>query len=110
MIDSGDIYAEIDDARGMVRFQEDPEEYNSPELMARLDAQIQQSMRLAEQLQDTNHVVSGLCTIPMCHKIHIVIPLRSTFGDDDSLWCAGILRQGVAQQIGRQGPGSARLG
>ena len=57
MIESGDIFAEIDDAKGMVHFQEDPLTSDDPDLMASLDNQITQSIKLAEKVQSLDHEV-----------------------------------------------------
>lgn len=57
MIDSGDIFAEIDDLHGMVLFREDPEEYNDLQMMERLHSQMQTSMHLAAKLQRTHETV-----------------------------------------------------
>jgi COP9 signalosome complex subunit 3 len=40
-IEDGDIFAEINQKDGMVSFREDPEEYNSVEMVNRLDAEMQ---------------------------------------------------------------------
>lgn len=58
MIDSGDIFAQIDDEQGMVRFEEDVDAADSPHLMAKLDEQISLSIRLAEKVQALNFKVS----------------------------------------------------
>lgn len=57
MIDSQDIFAEIDDVHGMVRFLEDPEEYNTPAAAASMDAAIDRAMQLAAKVQALNHTV-----------------------------------------------------
>lgn len=57
MIDAGDIFAEIDDTRGMVHFLEDPEDYRSLQTMRRLDSQMEQSMKLAAKLQGVHEAV-----------------------------------------------------
>ena len=57
MIESGDIFAEIDDQQGMVRFLEDAHSSDSPALMAELDSQIAQSIKLAERVRQLNYEV-----------------------------------------------------
>ena len=74
MIDAGEIFAEIDGSEGMVRFLEDPEHFDSPELMARLDGQIQKSIHLADRLQAANHTVRMLTSI---HKYSMLQSLAS---------------------------------
>jgi len=58
MIDSGEIFAQIDDEQGMVRFEEDADAADSPHLMAKLDQQISLSIKLAEKVQALNFKVS----------------------------------------------------
>ena len=60
MIDAGDIFAEIDGAAGMVRFKDNPERYNTAELVHRVDAQIQKSIALAGRMQALNNAVRSL--------------------------------------------------
>jgi len=57
MIDSGEIFAQIDDEQGMVRFEEDADAADSPHLMAKLDQQISLSIKLAEKVQALNFKV-----------------------------------------------------
>ena len=60
MIESGDIFAEIDDQQGMVRFLEDAHSSDSPALMETLDSQIAQSIKLAERVRQLNFEASSL--------------------------------------------------
>ena len=57
MIETGDILAQIDDAEGLVRFLEDSQTSDDPELTATLTSQIAQSMKLAEKAQVLNYEV-----------------------------------------------------
>lgn len=58
MIDSGEIFARVDDEQGMVRFEEDVDAGDSPHLMAKLDQQISLSIKLAEKVKALNFKVS----------------------------------------------------
>lgn len=57
MIASGDIFAQIDDSQGMVRFLEEPYSSESPDMLSTLDEQIARSMRLADKVQNLNFEV-----------------------------------------------------
>lgn len=57
MIDAGDIFAQIDEQAGMVRFLEDPQQYSSADMAAHLDAQVQRAQALAGKLKTLNHEV-----------------------------------------------------
>ena len=61
MIDAGDIFAQIDEEAGMVRFLEDPQQYSSSEMASHLDAQVQRARILAEKMKVLNHEVKPLC-------------------------------------------------
>ena len=71
MIDAGEVFAEVDEGSGMVRFLEDPEQYQSPEMVARLDAQIAKSTQLGARLQDVHHAVA-------CDKAYITRTSKGT--------------------------------
>ncbi|KAK3264603.1 hypothetical protein CYMTET_26676 [Cymbomonas tetramitiformis] len=57
MIESGDIYATINQKDGMVSFLEDPEQYNTSEMVDRIDTNIQTSIGLAKKVADVNEQV-----------------------------------------------------
>jgi hypothetical protein len=57
MIDAGEVVAEIDGGKGMVRFLEDPQQFNSPATIARMDSQIAAAAALGERLAATRHEV-----------------------------------------------------
>ncbi|KAK9809877.1 hypothetical protein WJX72_000853 [[Myrmecia] bisecta] len=69
MIDAGDVHAQIDASQGMVRFLEDPEEYNSAAVVARLATTIDKSIHLAQKLQAVNNMVS--CDKAYLNKLHV---------------------------------------
>eukprot|EP00271_Cylindrocystis_brebissonii_P018242 TRINITY_DN5087_c0_g3_i1.p1 TRINITY_DN5087_c0_g3~~TRINITY_DN5087_c0_g3_i1.p1 ORF type:complete len:458 (-),score=92.02 TRINITY_DN5087_c0_g3_i1:773-2146(-) len=58
MIEAGEIFASINQKDGMVRFLEDPEQYNSKEMGAKLDANIQQCIRLSKKVQALDEQIS----------------------------------------------------
>lgn len=58
MVEAGDISAQIDDAKGMVHFLEDPLATEDPELMASIDKQITQSIKLAEKVHSLDYEVT----------------------------------------------------
>lgn len=60
MIENGDIFAQIDDTAGMVRFSEDPEDYSSTVMLAHLDKQLARSVDLAQRLQHVSNLVCAL--------------------------------------------------
>ncbi len=62
MIDGGQVFARIDEAAGMVRFLEDPELYDTANVVQRIDAQIQQSIAISGRLTDVNQRV---CALPL---------------------------------------------
>ena len=51
MIESGEIFAEINQRDGMVRFLEDPEQFNSAAVAVRIDGHVRCSMQLAQKMQ-----------------------------------------------------------
>ncbi|KAK4493151.1 hypothetical protein RD792_017999 [Penstemon davidsonii] len=58
MIQEGDIYATINQKDGMVRFLEDPEQYNSCEMIEHIDSSIQRIMMLSKKLTGMNETMS----------------------------------------------------
>ena len=81
MIESGDIFAEIDDQQGMVRFLEDAHSSDSSALMATLDSQIAQSIKLAERVRQLNYEVSfsvlqSRLPTPYCLFSHCTVDQR----------------------------------
>lgn len=59
MIANGDIHARIDESASMVRFLEDPEQYDTAEVLSRLDDCIQRSVKLSHKLQAVNDEVAA---------------------------------------------------
>jgi len=57
MIEQGQVHAQIDEQDGMVRFLEDPEQYNNKRTAERLDSQIRQSMDLATKMRSVHESV-----------------------------------------------------
>ncbi|GAX80392.1 hypothetical protein CEUSTIGMA_g7831.t1 [Chlamydomonas eustigma] len=57
MIESGQVHAQIDEHDGMVRFLEDPEQYNNERTAERLDSQIRQSINLATKMKSVHESV-----------------------------------------------------
>jgi COP9 signalosome complex subunit 3 len=64
MIEDDEIFARIDQKDGMVMFLEDPQQFNTTETVAVLDAEIQKSMTLARKLQAVDEQIS-------CHPAYI---------------------------------------
>ncbi|CAL8463099.1 g2633 [Coccomyxa elongata] len=64
MIDGGQVFARIDEAAGMVRFLEDPERYDTANVVQRIDAQIQQSIAISGRLTGINQRIS-------CDKVYL---------------------------------------
>ena len=68
MIDAGDIFAQIDEEAGMVRFLEDPQQYSSAEMATHLDAQVQCARVLADKMRylsnEVRHLLTCSCLIP----------------------------------------------
>ncbi|GAQ87206.1 COP9 signalosome subunit CSN3 [Klebsormidium nitens] len=58
MIEEGEIFAEINQKDGMVSFREDPEEYNSVEMVNQLDAEMQGMIKLAKKVAAIDEQVS----------------------------------------------------
>jgi hypothetical protein len=57
MIDAGEVFAEIDEAAGMVRFLDDPERYDAASVVSRIDAQIQASIAVGQRVKYLNQRV-----------------------------------------------------
>ena len=62
MIDEGEVFAQIDEAAGMVRFLDDPERYDAASVVTRIDAQIQASIAVGQRVKDLNKRVRTQCT------------------------------------------------
>lgn len=58
MIGAGEIHATINQKDGMVRFLEDPEQYNSGAMLQRLDAEVRNMTVLARKVAAVDEVVS----------------------------------------------------
>lgn len=71
MIESGEIHAAIDTRDGMVRFLEDPEQYNNISMANRIDQQIRKCMHLAEKLQSLNDMVSYQSKLSWCEHAQV---------------------------------------
>lgn len=54
MIDEGEVFAQIDDVAGMVRFLDDPERYDAASVVTRIDAQIQASIAISQRVKHLN--------------------------------------------------------
>jgi len=52
MIEDGTIFATIDQQAGMVSFHDDPERYNTPEMLKKIDFEMQKCIGLNQRLQD----------------------------------------------------------
>ncbi|MEW5306054.1 MAG: hypothetical protein WDW36_008554 [Sanguina aurantia] len=59
MVEAGEIHATINQRDGMVRFLDDPEQFNNPAVVDRINGQLRKCMGLAERLQKFNDMVSG---------------------------------------------------
>ncbi|KAF0312920.1 COP9 signalosome complex subunit 3 [Amphibalanus amphitrite] len=57
MIEEGEIFAAIDQRDGMVRFQDSPEQYAAPEMVARLERELAQIMALERRLQQLDEEI-----------------------------------------------------
>ncbi|XP_019161663.1 PREDICTED: COP9 signalosome complex subunit 3-like [Ipomoea nil] len=58
MIEDGEIYANINQKDGMVRFLEDPEQYKTCEMIEHIDSSIQRIMMLSKKLNDMDERMS----------------------------------------------------
>nr|GMD01229.1 COP9 signalosome complex subunit 3 [Ipomoea batatas] len=58
MIEDGEIYANINQKDGMVRFLEDPEQYKTCEMIEHIDSSIQRIMMLSKKLTDMDERMS----------------------------------------------------
>lgn len=58
MIEDGEIFASINQKDGMVRFQEDPEQYNTREMAEKIDVHIQKTIHLARRLATLEEAVA----------------------------------------------------
>mmetsp|Transcript_20368 Transcript_20368/g.28215 ORF Transcript_20368/g.28215 Transcript_20368/m.28215 type:complete len:283 (+) Transcript_20368:275-1123(+) len=58
MIDAKEIHASINQKDGMVSFSEDPEEYNSAAMLARMDKEVQNMMQIAQKVAQVDNQVS----------------------------------------------------
>eukprot|EP00208_Stichococcus_sp_RCC1054_P006764 CAMPEP_0206143158 /NCGR_PEP_ID=MMETSP1473-20131121/19525_1 /ASSEMBLY_ACC=CAM_ASM_001109 /TAXON_ID=1461547 /ORGANISM="Stichococcus sp, Strain RCC1054" /LENGTH=449 /DNA_ID=CAMNT_0053538445 /DNA_START=183 /DNA_END=1532 /DNA_ORIENTATION=+ len=58
MVDAGEVFAEMDGSKGMVRFLEDPQQFRSAATVARLDAHIAAATALGERVAATCAEVS----------------------------------------------------
>ncbi|KAL5717699.1 hypothetical protein ACHQM5_010672 [Ranunculus cassubicifolius] len=58
MIQDGEIFATINQKDGMVSFHEDPEQYNSVEMIQTIDLSIQRLMVLSKKLSDVDEQMS----------------------------------------------------
>lgn len=88
MIDAGEVVAEIDGGKGMVRFLEDPQQFNSPATIARMDSQIAAAAALGERLAATRHEVSRSSSyLAKMHRksdiLHTACEPDSLLGDED---------------------------
>lgn len=61
MIEDGDIYASINQRDGMVSFHQNPEKYNNPKMLKKLDSEMRLFQHLDEKLQ---HMDRELATNP----------------------------------------------
>ncbi|XP_076905155.1 COP9 signalosome complex subunit 3-like [Bidens hawaiensis] len=58
MIEDGEIYATINQKDGMVRFLEDPEQYNTCEMIKHIDSSIQRIMKMSKKLKTMDESMS----------------------------------------------------
>ncbi|XP_034707772.1 COP9 signalosome complex subunit 3 [Vitis riparia] len=58
MIQDGEIFATINQKDGMVRFQEDPEQYKTCEMIEHIDSSIQRIMALSKKLTTMDELIS----------------------------------------------------
>ncbi|XP_037091406.1 COP9 signalosome complex subunit 3-like [Pollicipes pollicipes] len=69
MIEDGEIFAAIDQRDGMVRFHDNPEQYNAPEMVARLERELAQIMSLGRRLQELDEEIQlEPQYVQKCHK------------------------------------------
>jgi len=59
MIESGEIFATINQKDGMVSFQEDPEQYDTNQMLVRLDQQIQKTIELGKKVRTQDEMIAG---------------------------------------------------
>ncbi|XP_059149301.1 COP9 signalosome complex subunit 3-like isoform X2 [Physella acuta] len=58
MIEDGEIFATINQKDGMVRFHDNPENYNSPNMLLDLDKEMQQCIQLDEKLKEMDREIA----------------------------------------------------
>ena len=63
MIESGDIHARIDERDGMVRFLENPEQYDDAATAARMDEHIRRSVAVSAKMQTVHDAVRDEATV-----------------------------------------------
>eukprot|EP01087_Luapelamoeba_hula_P013705 TRINITY_DN392_c0_g1_i1.p1 TRINITY_DN392_c0_g1~~TRINITY_DN392_c0_g1_i1.p1 ORF type:complete len:450 (-),score=80.74 TRINITY_DN392_c0_g1_i1:103-1452(-) len=59
MIESGEIYATINQKDGMVSFSDNPEQYNDSNMLNQLDAQIKSSISIAQKLREMDKDIAA---------------------------------------------------
>lgn len=59
MVEAGEIHAVVNQRDGMVRFLDDPEQFNNPAVVDRINGQLRKCMGLAERLQKFNDMVGA---------------------------------------------------
>lgn len=58
MIEDGEIYASISKKDGMVSFHDNPEKYNNPDVLRKIDDQLRECMALDEKLRSMEQEIS----------------------------------------------------
>ncbi|KAH9502501.1 COP9 signalosome complex subunit 3 [Bulinus truncatus] len=58
MIEEGEIFATINQKDGMVRFHDNPENYNSPNMLLELDREMQRCIQLDEKLREMDREIA----------------------------------------------------
>ncbi|XP_052265746.1 COP9 signalosome complex subunit 3-like [Dreissena polymorpha] len=58
MIEDGEIYATINQKDGMVRFQDNPEKYNSSRMLLQLDLELQKCIQLDSKLREMDNEIA----------------------------------------------------
>lgn len=71
MIDAGQVFAQIDEAAGMVRFLEDPERYDTARVLQRIDEQMQQSIAVSTRLKQVNQRVRSLIILKNISRVFL---------------------------------------
>lgn len=75
MVQDGEIYATMDQKNGMITFQDDPENFDTRQMVDTLDSKVQEIMQLTGELQAVNKAV-------VTHKKHVERTMPKTDNEE----------------------------